>query len=103
MLQDRWIYGIIQQNALDSKGGSIVENDFRFLMYRAEDVDVSVNAVVKDESVWLTQKGMAELFACTADNISLHLKNIYEDGELIEGATTEEFSVVEMYCFYVFL
>lgn len=72
-----------------------MENNFRFLMYRAEDANVSVNAVVKDESVWLTQKGMAELFACTSDNISLHLKNIYEDGELIEEATTEEFSVVQ--------
>ena len=80
-----------------------MNNDFRFLMYNAPDEDVSINAVVKDESVWLTQKGMADLFDCSADNVSLHLKNIYEDGELTEEATTEEFSVVEMYCFYVFL
>ena len=72
-----------------------MNNDFRFLMYNAPDEDVSINAVVKDESVWLTQKGMADLFDCSADNVSLHLKNIYEDGELTEEATTEEFSVVQ--------
>ncbi len=44
---------------------------------------------------WLTQKAMAELFDCTTDNISLHLKNIYADGELNESSTTEEFSIVQ--------
>lgn len=72
-----------------------MEKDFRFLMYHADDGDVSVNAVVQDETVWLTQKGMAELFDCSTDNISLHLKNIYEEGELTESATTEEYSVVQ--------
>ena len=43
----------------------------------------------------LTQRGMAELFDCSADNISLHLKNIYQDGELQESATAEDFSVVQ--------
>lgn len=51
-------------------------------MYRAADEDVSVNALIKDESIWLSQKGMAELFECTTDNISLHLKNIFLSGEL---------------------
>ena len=70
-------------------------NDFRFLIYNSAEEDVSVNAVIKDESIWLSQKGMAELFDCTTDNISLHLKNIYAEGELKETATTEEFSVVQ--------
>ena len=48
-----------------------------FLMYRAADGDASVNALIKDETIWLSQKGMAELFDCTADNVSLHLKNIF--------------------------
>ena len=56
--------------------------------------DVSINAVVKDETIWLSQKAMAELFDCSPDNISLHLKNIYSDGELSETATAEDFSVV---------
>ena len=70
-------------------------NDFRFLIYNSAEEDVSVNAVIKDESIWLSQKGMAELFDCTTDNISLHLKKIYAEGELKETATTEEFSVVQ--------
>lgn len=72
-----------------------MENSFQFLIYRSAEEDVSVNAIVKDESVWLTQKGMAKLFDCTTDNISLHLKNIYAEGELDEAATAEESSVVQ--------
>lgn len=72
-----------------------MNNEFEFLVYRSVQEDVSVNAVIRDETVWLTQKAMAELFGCTADNISLHLKNIYADGELVENATAEEFSVVQ--------
>lgn len=72
-----------------------MEQNFQFLIYRSAEEDVSVNAIVKDESVWLTQKGMAELFDCATDNISLHLKNVYLDGELTENATAEEFSVVQ--------
>lgn len=53
-----------------------------------------VSVVFKDETFWLTQSGMAELFECSADNISLHLKNIYAEEELLPAATTEKFSVV---------
>lgn len=70
-------------------------NEFRFLIYDSPEEDVSINAVVKDETIWLSQKAMAELFDCSPDNISLHLKNIYSDGELSENATTEDFSVVQ--------
>ena len=45
-------------------------------------------------TVWLSQKQMAERFGCSADNVGLHLKNIYADGELDETATAEDFSVV---------
>lgn len=51
--------------------------------------------VYHDETVWCTQKAMAQLFDCTVDNIGLHLKNIYETGELTQEATTENFSVVQ--------
>ena len=61
-----------------------MENDFRFLIYKSEEEDVSVDAVVKDESIWLSQKGMAELFGVQVPAISKHLKNIFEDGELKE-------------------
>ncbi len=69
-----------------------MDNDFRFLMYRSAEEDVAVNAVIKDETVWLTQKAMAELFDCTSDNISLHLKNIFAEGELSKEAVTEKIS-----------
>lgn len=70
-------------------------HDFQFLMYNIVDGDISVNAIVKDETIWLTQKAMAQLFDCSTDNISLHLKNIYQTKELDEAATTEDFSVVQ--------
>lgn len=70
-------------------------HDFRFLMYNTVDGEVSINAIVKDETIWLTQRTMAQLFDCSTDNISLHLKNIYQTKELDEAATTEDFSVVQ--------
>ena len=51
-----------------------------------------VSVVYKDETFWLTQKAMAELFGCTPDNISLHLKNIFAESELNREAVTEKFS-----------
>ena len=71
-------------------------NESPFLMYRSEDETVTINALIKDDNVWLTQKAMAELFDCSVDNISLHLKKIYSEGELTEKATIEEFSTVQI-------
>lgn len=59
-------------------------NKFNFLIYKAPDKDVKVNAVIKDETIWLTQKSMAELFGVQTPAISKHLKNIFEEGELEE-------------------
>ena len=70
-------------------------NEIQFLLYNTPDENIKVNVIVKDETLWLTQKAMAELFDCSTDNISLHLKNIYNDGELDEISTAEEFSVVQ--------
>ena len=72
-----------------------MKNEFQFLLYNSADEHISVNAIIKDESIWLTQKAMAELFGCSTDNISLHLKNIFSEDELQEEATTEFFSVVQ--------
>ena len=57
-------------------------NQLKFLMYRSADGDVSVNAIIKDETIWLTQKAMAELFGVDKSSISRHLKNIFVEGEL---------------------
>lgn len=70
-------------------------SDFNFLLYNSPLEDVSVNAVIKDDTIWLTQKSMAELFDCSSDNISLHLRRIYESEELSEDSTSEDFSVVQ--------
>ena len=70
-------------------------NEIQFLLYNTPDENIKVNVIVKDETLWLTQKAMAKLFDCSTDNISLHLKNIYNDGELDEISTAEEFSVVQ--------
>ena len=70
-------------------------NEFQFVLYSIDQEDIKVKVAVKDETIWVTQRGMAELFGCTSDNISLHLKNIYADGELSEISTTEDFSVVQ--------
>lgn len=72
-----------------------IEKTFKFLLYQSGDEDVSINALVKDETIWLTQKAMAHLFDCSTDNVGLHLKNIYSSGELQFGSTAEEISVVQ--------
>lgn len=66
----------------------------QFIIYQTEDGQTRLEVRLDDESVWLTQKLMAELFQTSSDNISLHLKNIYEEVELDEKATTEDSSVV---------
>lgn len=72
--------------AADAAGGNFVVQQRRGKTF--------VSVVFRDETFWLTQSGMAELFDCTTDNISLHLKNIYAEEELTPQATAEKFSVV---------
>lgn len=64
------------------------------LIYETEDGKIKLDVRLERETLWLTQADMARLFGCSADNISLHLKNIYQEGELAPEGTTEEFSVV---------
>jgi hypothetical protein len=70
------------------------KND-QIIIYNTEDGQTKIEVNVKDETVWLSQKQMAEIFNCTQDNVSLHLKNVYLEGELDENSTSEEFSVVQ--------
>ncbi len=69
--------------------------EHEIVFYQLDNKNVCVNVFFKKETFWMTQRAMSELFDCTADNISLHLKNIYKEEELDEGATTEFFSVVQ--------
>lgn len=71
-----------------------IHNSGDIVLYQNGSEKEIISVVFKDETFWLTQSGMAELFDCTADNISLHLKNIYADEELDATATTEKISVV---------
>ena len=82
----------IQDNQ-KSKGLMIRNSTAEFLMFIADSRQDGLEVRFQDETVWLTQKLMAELFLCSSDNISLHLKNIFKDGELDEKSVTEEFSV----------
>ena len=66
------------------------------VVYKTESSNVKLEVKVSDETVWLTQTQMAILFDCSTDNISLHLKNIYEEHEIDSDSTSENFSVVRL-------
>lgn len=66
-----------------------------FLIFMMDGQEQGVQVMYRDETVWATQKAMATLFDCSTDNVGLHLKNIYNSGELQKDATAEYFSVVQ--------
>ena len=72
-----------------------MKQDNQITIYETEDGKARIEVRFENENVWLTQKTMAELFDCSADNVSLHLKNIYTEKELDQKSTTEEFSVAQ--------
>ncbi len=65
------------------------------VLYQAPDGKVELTIRLERESLWLSQKQMSLLFDKDTDTISLHIRNIYKEGELEESATTEESSVVQ--------
>ena len=65
------------------------------ILYTTEDGKSQIKLRTTDQTVWLTQREMAELFDVSTDNVGLHLTNLYEDGELSREATTEEASLVQ--------
>ena len=67
-----------------------------FLIFQIEGKENGVQVMYQNETIWCTQKAMAQLFDCSTDNVGLHLKNIYESGELVQVVTTEYFSVVQV-------
>jgi len=78
-----------------------MNNELNFLIYNAPEENISIKSVVKDETIWLTQKAMSELFDVGVPAISKHLKNIFEEGELEEEVvisileTTSEHGAIE--------
>ena len=64
------------------------------LMYQTEDGHTRIGVRLAEESVWLTQASMAELFQTSVPNVSIHLRNVYEDEELSEEATVKDYLIV---------
>jgi hypothetical protein len=69
--------------------------ELQFLIYNTPEENASINAVVKDETIWLTQKAMSELFDVEVPAISKHLSNIFSEGELREEATVSKMEIVQ--------
>ncbi|MBC2712341.1 MAG: hypothetical protein HGJ94_15550 [Desulfosarcina sp.] len=67
----------------------------QFLVYEAEDGRVKIDVRLTDETVWLTQKLMADLFQVTVPTINEHIRNISNEGELIQNATIRKFRIVQ--------
>ena len=61
-----------------------------FIMYTTDDGKVDIEVRLEDENVWLTQNSMAELFDTTRNNITMHIRNIFEEGELQESSVSKE-------------
>lgn len=71
------------------------EKEFQYLLYTTADSDVKVNAVIKNDTIWLTQKAMSELFGVSVPSISRHLANIYAEQELSSEATIAKIETVQ--------
>jgi len=72
------------------------ENDEtgHFLIYEAEDREIKIDVRIENETVWLTQQLIAELFQSSKQNISYHINSIYEEGELQPEATVKKYLTV---------
>lgn len=69
--------------------GEKMDNNSNFLMYQTENGDTKIQVRLEGETVWMTQKAMAELFQTSKQNISLHINNIFKEGELVEDAVVK--------------
>ena len=70
-----------------------ITKQMEMVLYHSEQSDITVNAIIKDETIWITQKAMAELFGVKVPAISKHLKNIFEDGELDEQVVISKMEI----------
>ena len=70
-----------------------MNKEFQFLIYNVPTEDVTVNAIIKDETIWLTQKAMAELFGVQTPAVNKHLKKIFDEGELDEKVVISKMEI----------
>lgn len=78
-----------------NKNLTIRSSSAEFLIFERQKKEKGIQVRFEQGDLWLTQKAISELYDCSTDNVSLHLKNIYKDLELDKNSTTEEFSVVQ--------
>lgn len=71
------------------------DKQMEMILYHSDEGDVLVDAYIKDESIWITQKAMAVLFDVNVPNISKHLSNIFDEGELLKEATVSKMEIVQ--------
>ena len=86
--------GMYVRNQAIHDNMSTIDKQALFLLYDAPDNAAQVQVVVKDETIWMTQKAMASLFDVDKSSISRHLKNIFESGELTPEATVAKIATV---------
>ena len=72
-----------------------MSKELQFLIYNTPREDIKVNVVMRDETIWLTQRAMAELFGVQIPAINKHLKNIFEEGELNKETTISKMEIVQ--------
>ncbi len=72
-----------------------MNKEMRVVLYHIDDTDIDVNAVIQNDSIWITQKAMAEIFGVNIPAISKHLTNIYDEGELIKASTVSVLETVQ--------
>jgi hypothetical protein len=83
------------ENMNESQIKKLEGQEMPFILYGGGDEKLRVKVFVQGDTIWLSQKSMAELFHTTPENIGMHLKNIYYEEELVESATTKNFLVVQ--------
>ena len=72
-----------------------IENTGKILIYQNEKGDTKIDVYFEDETIWMTQKSMTQLYQVAKSSISEHIRNIYQDGELEEAATVRKFRTVQ--------
>ena len=71
-----------------------MRKEIQFLIYNMPDEDGKVQVVIKDETIWCTQKAMAQLFGIDKSGISRHINNIFKEGELEQDTTVAKIATV---------
>lgn len=88
-LKDSDVYALKKGDEKMSNN-NLIENNNDIIIYTTDDGQVDIEVKLEDENVWLTQNSMAELFDTTRNNITMHIKNIFEEGELQENSVSKD-------------